>query len=164
VQLLGDLDWPINLWSVGHHYVRFPRLLSPDLFLSSYLATTRLHARLQGLISQTQLHRHHRALQILHTVVSYSSSSAEESEADFSEKLNRAWSTPTKWYPIPIALGALVLLAVKLRKDSRSDEATVDSQREGAVVRSSRLDGPWQVRQSVSDSTCSIVLLITRSA
>jgi len=36
------------------------------------------------------------------------------------------------------------LLAVQFRK-SQGDEATVDSQREGAVVRSSRLDGPWQV-------------------
>ena len=62
------------------------------------------------------------------------------------EKLNRAWSTPTKWYPIPIALGALVLLAVQFRKQQReSDDITVDAQREGAVVRSSKLDGPWQV-------------------
>lgn len=64
----------------------------------------------------------------------------------FAEKLNRAWSTPTKWYPIPIALGALVLLAVQFRKERRgSDDVTVDSQREGAVVRSSSLEGPWQV-------------------
>lgn len=71
----------------------------------------------------------------------------------YPEKLNRAWSTPTKWYPIPIALGALVLLAVQYRKDKRgSDDVTVDSQREGAVVRSSSLEGPWQVSQLNSSS------------
>ena len=43
-------------------------------------------------------------------------------------------------------MGALVLLAVQFRKQQReSDDITVDSQREGAVVRSSKLDGPWQV-------------------
>lgn len=66
--------------------------------------------------------------------------------------MNRAWATPTKWYPIPIALGALVLLAVQLRKQSQGDAIEVESQREGAVVRSSKIDGPWQVRgaQTVS--------------
>ncbi|OCF44052.1 phosphatidylserine decarboxylase [Kwoniella heveanensis CBS 569] len=64
------------------------------------------------------------------------------------EKVAQAWSTPTKWYPIPIALGALVLLAVQYRKQTR-DEIEVESQGEGgAVVKKSgkRVDGPWQVR------------------
>lgn len=64
--------------------------------------------------------------------------------ADSLGKVTKAWSTPTKWYPIPIALGALVLLAVQFRK-SQGDAIEVESQREGAVVRSSKIDGPWQV-------------------
>lgn len=62
-----------------------------------------------------------------------------------SERLSEAWSTPTKWYPIPLALGALVLLAVQFRRNTR-DPPEVESQREGGVVfKSSKLDGPWQV-------------------
>ncbi|WVR09498.1 phosphatidylserine decarboxylase [Kwoniella sp. DSM 27419] len=64
------------------------------------------------------------------------------------EKVAQAWKTPTKWYPIPIALGALVLLAVQYRKQTRSD-LEVETQGEGgAVVKKGgkRLDGPWQVR------------------
>ncbi|WWC71482.1 phosphatidylserine decarboxylase [Kwoniella pini CBS 10737] len=64
------------------------------------------------------------------------------------EKVAQAWSTPTRWYPIPIALGALVLLAVQYRKSTRSD-IEVESQGEGgAVVKKGgkRVDGPWQVR------------------
>lgn len=61
-------------------------------------------------------------------------------------KLAKAWSTPTKWYPIPIALGAVVLLAVKLRKEQRGEDLyEVESQREGAVVTKKKVDGPWQV-------------------
>ncbi|WWC63389.1 phosphatidylserine decarboxylase [Kwoniella dejecticola CBS 10117] len=64
------------------------------------------------------------------------------------EKVAQAWSTPTRWYPIPIALGALVLLAVQYRKSTR-DDIEVESQGEGgAVVKKGgkRVDGPWQVR------------------
>ena len=66
-------------------------------------------------------------------------------QADLLGKVSKAWSTPTKWYPIPIALGALVLLAVQWRKQSKEDVLEVESQREGAVVRSRKVDGPWQV-------------------
>jgi phosphatidylserine decarboxylase len=59
-------------------------------------------------------------------------------------KIERAWSTPTKWYPIPIALGALVLVAVQYRKQ-RSSEPEVTSQREGGAVLKPAIDGPWQV-------------------
>lgn len=66
-----------------------------------------------------------------------------------------AWKdTPTKWYPIPIALGAAVLLAVQYRKTLSSSpqissvgdriEVTGDGERGADVqVKSS---GPWQVR------------------
>ncbi|RXK42424.1 phosphatidylserine decarboxylase [Tremella mesenterica] len=64
----------------------------------------------------------------------------------FRQQISAAWATPTKWYPIPVALGAVVLLAVQWRKRVRG-ELEVESQREGAVVRSKRkVDGPWQVR------------------
>ena len=74
-----------------------------------------------------------------------------EAEADVIEKLRDAAKTPTRWYPIPIALGALVLLAVKFRKEITgggpgSETFEVTSQGEGgAVVQSKRVDGPWQV-------------------
>lgn len=66
-----------------------------------------------------------------------------------------AWKdTPTKWYPIPIALGAAVLLAVQYRKTRSTSpqvssvgdriEVTGDGEHGAAVqVKSS---GPWQVR------------------
>ncbi|OXH28314.1 phosphatidylserine decarboxylase [Cryptococcus neoformans] len=64
------------------------------------------------------------------------------------EKVAQAWSTPTKWYPIPIALGALVLLAVQYRKQTRGEIEVETQGPEGAVIRKSgnRVDGPWQVR------------------
>ncbi|ORY35723.1 phosphatidylserine decarboxylase-domain-containing protein [Naematelia encephala] len=58
----------------------------------------------------------------------------------------KAWSTPTKWYPIPLALGALVLLAVQWRKQTRGELEVESQNQEGAVVRSKKVDGPWQVR------------------
>lgn len=63
------------------------------------------------------------------------------------EKVAQAWSTPTKWYPIPIALGALVLLAVQYRKQARGEIEVETQGPEGAVIRKSgdRVDGPWQV-------------------
>lgn len=57
-------------------------------------------------------------------------------------QLKRAWSTPTKWYPIPVALGAIVILAVQYRRQKHEPEVT--SQREGGVVVRG-IDGPWQV-------------------
>jgi phosphatidylserine decarboxylase len=57
-------------------------------------------------------------------------------------KIGRAWSTPTKWYPIPIALGALVLVAVQYRKQRRAEPEVVSQREGGAVIKP---DGPWQV-------------------
>ncbi len=62
----------------------------------------------------------------------------------------RAWSsTPTRWYPIPIALGGLVLLAVQYRRTSnvpRPDAVNVESADERGASVALRQDGPWQVR------------------
>jgi hypothetical protein len=62
------------------------------------------------------------------------------------DQLKRAWKTPTKWKPIPVALGALVLLAVQFRHTLLGiDEPEVTSQgKDGAVIKPS-IDGPWQV-------------------
>lgn len=57
-------------------------------------------------------------------------------------KLWRAWKTPTKWYPIPVALGALVLVAVQWRKQKREDPVVETQGPGGAVIRA---EGPWQV-------------------
>ncbi|WWD19152.1 phosphatidylserine decarboxylase [Kwoniella shandongensis] len=66
----------------------------------------------------------------------------------FKEKVAQAWSTPTRWYPIPFALGALVLLAVQYRKQTRGEIEVETQDENGAVVKKSgkRVDGPWQVR------------------
>lgn len=58
------------------------------------------------------------------------------------DKLSRAWKTPTKWYPIPIALGALVLVAVQWRKQKPKEPLVETQGPDGAVVRA---EGPWQV-------------------
>ncbi|KAJ9127914.1 hypothetical protein QFC24_000199 [Naganishia onofrii] len=75
-----------------------------------------------------------------------------ERKQSFAGRLASAWKdTPTKWYPIPIALGAAVLVAVQYRKSSPhvstvNDriEVTGDGER-GANVQV-KSTGPWQVR------------------
>ncbi|WVW85530.1 phosphatidylserine decarboxylase [Kwoniella bestiolae CBS 10118] len=64
------------------------------------------------------------------------------------EKVAQAWSTPTRWYPIPLAFGALVLLVVQYRKSTRGDIEVEYQNEEGAVIKKNgkRVDGPWQVR------------------
>lgn len=66
----------------------------------------------------------------------------------FQEKLINAWTqTPTKWYPLPIAVGALLLVAIQYRKKSaRSKEVQVDEHGLEVV----RLKGPWHVSRSPS--------------
>ncbi|CAK5262171.1 unnamed protein product [Mycena citricolor] len=57
------------------------------------------------------------------------------------QKVINAWNeTPVKWYPIPIAVGALVLVAVQYRRKARK-EVHVDEDGHDIV----RLKGPWQV-------------------
>lgn len=68
------------------------------------------------------------------------------------ERLADTWrDTPTKWYPLPIAVGALLLVVVQWRKTHFEQEVTVDEQ--GREV--ARLKGPWQVRLSISDTSLS---------
>lgn len=52
-----------------------------------------------------------------------------------------AWTeTPVTWYPIPIAVGALVLVAIQYRRKTRK-EVLVDEDGNEVI----RLKGPWQV-------------------
>lgn len=70
-------------------------------------------------------------------------------------KVKRAWRTPTKWFPIPIALGALVLVAVQYRKQRKEPE--VVSQREGGAVLKPSIDGPWQVSDPSRSYDCGVL-------
>ncbi|KAI6137302.1 phosphatidylserine decarboxylase-domain-containing protein [Pisolithus sp. B1] len=55
-----------------------------------------------------------------------------------------AWTrTPTKWYPLPLAVGALLLVMIQYRKKVARTEREVDVDEEGHEV--IRLKGPWQV-------------------
>ncbi|KAG9046857.1 phosphatidylserine decarboxylase 1 [Tulasnella sp. UAMH 9824] len=55
-----------------------------------------------------------------------------------------AWNnTPTKWYPLPIGVGALLLAAVQYRKEQRKrNEPEVVADDNGTVV---KVKHPWQV-------------------
>lgn len=55
-----------------------------------------------------------------------------------------AWTnTPTKWYPLPLAVGALLLVAIQYRKNVAKAEREVSANSEGRDV--IKLKGPWQV-------------------
>ena len=63
------------------------------------------------------------------------------------ERLANAWrQTPTKWYPLPIAVGALLLIAIQYRKRLGEKEVYVDENGHEVV----KLKGPWAVRVSHS--------------
>ncbi|KAJ7653307.1 phosphatidylserine decarboxylase 1 [Mycena polygramma] len=56
-------------------------------------------------------------------------------------KIINAWTeTPVTWYPIPIAVGALVLVAIQYRKKTRK-EVHVDADGNEVI----KLKGPWQI-------------------
>ena len=56
-----------------------------------------------------------------------------------------AWTeTPTKWYPLPLAVGALLLVVIQYRKKAARAEAEVLLDDEGHEV--IKLKGPWHVR------------------
>ncbi|TBU46276.1 phosphatidylserine decarboxylase [Dichomitus squalens] len=58
------------------------------------------------------------------------------------KRLVEAWqNTPTKWYPIPIAAGALLLVVLQYRKKSTAREVVVDDDGNEVI----RLKGPWHV-------------------
>ena len=55
-----------------------------------------------------------------------------------------AWTeTPTKWYPLPLAVGALLLVAIQYRKKVKRARTEADLDENGMEV--IRLKGPWHV-------------------
>ncbi len=59
-----------------------------------------------------------------------------------------AWTeTPTKWYPLPIAVGALLLVAIQYRKKVKQAQKEVHLDENGVEV--VKLKGPWHVRSIV---------------
>ncbi|KAK2464864.1 hypothetical protein APHAL10511_002940 [Amanita phalloides] len=59
-------------------------------------------------------------------------------------RLINAWTdTPTKWYPLPIAVGALVLVLVRYRQKVREAQKEVHLDENGIEV--VKLKGPWHV-------------------
>ncbi|KAM0790609.1 hypothetical protein ACM66B_004473 [Microbotryomycetes sp. NB124-2] len=66
-------------------------------------------------------------------------------QPSFATRLKQRWqSTETKWYPIPVSLGAAVLVGVSYYKQRRADKAS----RNGDGVdndRQIKVSGPWQV-------------------
>ena len=54
-----------------------------------------------------------------------------------------AWKdTPTKWYPLPVAVGALLLIVIQYRRRYVEKEVHIDEEGREVV----KLKGPWQVR------------------
>ncbi|KAK4056992.1 phosphatidylserine decarboxylase 1 [Microbotryomycetes sp. JL221] len=61
----------------------------------------------------------------------------------FTQRLRQRWnSTETKWYPIPVSLGAAVLVGVSYYKQRRLDK---QKQADGNNNNQIRVSGPWQV-------------------
>ncbi|KAF7377789.1 Phosphatidylserine decarboxylase proenzyme 1, mitochondrial [Mycena sanguinolenta] len=68
-------------------------------------------------------------------------SNPNSEEQTLYRKVLTAWTeTPVTWYPIPIAVGALVLVAIQYRRKSRK-EVHVDEDGNEVI----RLKGPWQI-------------------
>lgn len=62
-------------------------------------------------------------------------------------RLINAWTeTPTKWYPLPLAVGALLLVAIQYRKKVRRAQKEVQLDENGMEI--IKLKGPWHVRPS----------------
>ena len=62
----------------------------------------------------------------------------------YTGKLLAAWTkTPTKWYPLPLAVGALLLVALQYRHKLARAEKEVHVDDKGHEV--IKLKGPWQV-------------------
>ncbi|OSD05725.1 phosphatidylserine decarboxylase [Trametes coccinea BRFM310] len=58
------------------------------------------------------------------------------------ERLADAWrNTPTKWYPLPVAAGAFLLIVLQYRRKSATQEVVLDEHGHEVV----RLKGPWHV-------------------
>jgi hypothetical protein len=77
-------------------------------------------------------------------------------------RLIEAWkNTPTKWYPIPVAVGALLLVAMQYRRKLTRTAKEVNVDAEGHEI--IRLKGPWQVRFILARVVVSIPKHIVRS-
>jgi phosphatidylserine decarboxylase len=65
-------------------------------------------------------------------------------------RLADAWSnTPTRWYPLPVGIGAVLLGVIQFRKRQQAiDGKEVVADEHGTEV--IKLKGPWQVRLSYS--------------
>ena len=64
--------------------------------------------------------------------------------------LRDAWrTTPIKWYPIPVLLGACVLVGIQARRLYLTEQNQRREGADGKVIdgnaKSVRLDGPWTV-------------------
>jgi phosphatidylserine decarboxylase len=71
-------------------------------------------------------------------------SAATAKDLPLYRKLIAAWTnTPTKWYPLPLAVGALLLVAIQYRHKLARAEKEVHLDDEGQEV--IKLKGPWQV-------------------
>lgn len=61
-------------------------------------------------------------------------------------KLINAWTkTPTKWYPLPLAVGALLLVAMQYRKKAKRAQAQLEADLDENGYEVIKLKGPWQV-------------------
>lgn len=61
-------------------------------------------------------------------------------------RLVNAWyDTPTKWYPLHIGVGSLLLVSLHWRK--RRQQALEDAETAQGEQHSVRIKGPWQVNQ-----------------
>ncbi|KAI5985073.1 phosphatidylserine decarboxylase-domain-containing protein [Pisolithus albus] len=66
------------------------------------------------------------------------------SAAPIYKQVVSAWTrTPTNWYPLPLAVGALLLVVIQYRKKVARAERELDVDEDGHEV--IRLKGPWQV-------------------
>lgn len=66
-------------------------------------------------------------------------------------RLVNAWTeTPTKWYPLPLAVGALLLVAIQYRKKVKRAQKEVELNEDGLEV--IKLKGPWHVRHILSST------------
>jgi hypothetical protein len=67
------------------------------------------------------------------------------------ERLINAWkNTPTTWYPIPVAVGALLLVVLQYRRKMSRASKEVNVDEEGREV--IKLRGPWQVHLVLCDT------------